>query len=760
MMRLLARLRELGRSFLDFRHLVTGSSVIFFLIVGSAVILIYQNAGVMRRQINSDFNQQQLSLAKQAVYQIEANLRDIELELMSLKGYLEADIGEVAIAKAMRAALARNRDQGLREVGVMDRRGRAVEALYAGRRRPEARPPACEKIAEDRMVLGPLLAEEKDPDRSRVTSVVCMRIASGGARGGLIFAKIDVSGLAGGVTRHIRSGRTGYAWVIDEKGIFLFHPEESFIGRSALEARKQRKPYISFAQINAIMKDRMLRGEEGAGEYVSGWHRGIEGEMAKLIGFAPVKAPSLPDGHAWSVAVVAPKSEVADAVHYVYIRNTAAGAAIVAGMFVFGLLVMTYQHRISLALRQRVEKTEADFHEMERIYERVVAQATDLIYILDLEMRVVLLNQKTMDILAKLVADKAGGRGEGDAADPHRKEFYLGRSFAELLEAGDVSFIRSKMDQLLATQSETSFEHTIELDGRRTRLSTKLVPIRDDQRRIRLILGIGRDITEEFEMDQRIYNTEKLASIGTLAAGVAHEINNPLGVILGFTDLLLEKTESGTPEYEDLKVIEAQATNAKKIVEKLLGFARITEGLEDIVDVKAALETVANIVSNTLMTKKMGLDLDVPDKLPKVRGDSREFQQVIFNLINNAIAAMDKEGGRIELKARVRGGWVHVDVKDSGAGIPESVKPRIFDPFFTTKKVGEGTGLGLSLCYGIVRKYGGRITFTSVAEGEDPGEKSGTTFTVSLPARGEGGNSPGGPGGEEERHGTEHPSAG
>ena len=234
-------------------------------------------------------------------------------------------------------------------------------------------------------------------------------------------------------------------------------------------------------------------------------------------------------------------------------------------------------------------------------------------------------------------------------------------------------------------------------------------------------------------MDKHIYNTEKLASIGILAAGVAHEINNPLAVILGFSDLLREKFQEGSSEEEDLKIIEDNANHAKRIVENLLSFARITEGLEDRVDVNGALKTVTGIVQNTLMTKKVRFLSDVEDNLPPVVGDAREFQQVVFNLVNNSVAAMDEEGGTLTVKAWAENARVFVQVKDTGTGIPERIRGQIFDPFFTTKKVGQGTGLGLSLCYGIVQKYGGRIEFSSVSREDDPDVPSGTTFTVIMP---------------------------
>jgi PAS domain S-box-containing protein len=270
-------------------------------------------------------------------------------------------------------------------------------------------------------------------------------------------------------------------------------------------------------------------------------------------------------------------------------------------------------------------------------------------------------------------------------------------------------------------------------DGRRVAVDITRTPVHSEKGEVIGSTVIIRDVTAKMEWEQRIYHTEKLASIGNLAAGVAHEINHPLAVMLGFTDLLLERARPGTPDYEDLQVIAESGRSARKIVENLLGFARVTEGLEDTVDVHHCIQTVAGIVKNTLMTAKVELVNEVPPGLPRVCGDSREYQQVVFNLINNSVAVMKDEGGTLTLSAEAEGDRVHLRVSDTGPGIPDRIKARVFDPFFTTKKVGEGTGLGLSLCYGIVTKYGGRISFTSSSREDAPDRPSGTTFTVSMP---------------------------
>jgi signal transduction histidine kinase len=226
---------------------------------------------------------------------------------------------------------------------------------------------------------------------------------------------------------------------------------------------------------------------------------------------------------------------------------------------------------------------------------------------------------------------------------------------------------------------------------------------------------------------------EKLASIGTLAAGVAHEINNPIAVILGFTEHLLEKTDESPEVHETLQVIEEEGLKCKKIVENLLTFARTPERTETSADIHKIMEKLLAVVQNILLTKKIRLESSLAPDLPRTKGDPRELQQVFINLINNAIDAM-KGGGVLKIITRRSpdGKRVAIEFSDTGNGIPKEAQTKIFDPFFTTKETGAGTGLGLSVSYGIITKFGGNIIFASYPAEEYP-EKHGTTFTVYLP---------------------------
>lgn len=263
-------------------------------------------------------------------------------------------------------------------------------------------------------------------------------------------------------------------------------------------------------------------------------------------------------------------------------------------------------------------------------------------------------------------------------------------------------------------------------------LSANFMPCKDEKSNVISVLCIARDITESKKLEKQLINTEKLASMGTLAAGVAHEINNPLGIMLGFTDLLLENVDKNSQSYQDLKTIERHGLHCKAVVENLLSFARQGEGQSVHCDINEAIKDIVNVVDHSLQMNDIELRLDMASELPRVEGDSRQMQQVLLNLINNAVAAM-QQNGRLEIKTALNADLekIIVVVRDNGHGIPKEYIDKIFDPFFTTKSEGEGTGLGLFVSHGIISKYKGTITCESSTV--DTSEKpKGTTFTLAL----------------------------
>lgn len=228
-------------------------------------------------------------------------------------------------------------------------------------------------------------------------------------------------------------------------------------------------------------------------------------------------------------------------------------------------------------------------------------------------------------------------------------------------------------------------------------------------------------------MHRRLSQSEKLASLGRLAAGVAHEINNPLTGVLTFSHLLLRKTPPGTPDHEDLDVIVRETTRCRKIVKELLDFARETKSERKPSDLNKVIRDTVSLIKNQVSFHNVDVQTELDENLPAVPMDANEMQQVFTNLALNAAEAMPN-GGTIRIRTGCNSdpNYIIATVTDSGMGIPAENVSKIFDPFFTTKESGTGTGLGLAVTYGIIQRHEGTIEVESEIT-------KGTTFTVRLP---------------------------
>jgi PAS domain S-box-containing protein len=237
--------------------------------------------------------------------------------------------------------------------------------------------------------------------------------------------------------------------------------------------------------------------------------------------------------------------------------------------------------------------------------------------------------------------------------------------------------------------------------------------------------GIAKDITSRVQMERQLQQADKLASLGQISTGIAHEINNPLGIILGYTQLLLREQAPASQMHDDLKTIEKHTRNCKGIVEDLLKFSRSTPMRKIPFDVNASLAEVISLLAHQFELDKIDIKTDLDLTIPEITGDAEKLKQVFMNLLMNAKQAISGQG-KISIATRKNGNSIDISISDSGSGIAPQVMNKIFDPFFTTKPVGEGTGLGLSVSYGIIQDHSGRIEVES-----RPGK--GSTFTVTLP---------------------------
>ncbi|MDF2774535.1 MAG: sensor protein, partial [Geminicoccaceae bacterium] len=241
-------------------------------------------------------------------------------------------------------------------------------------------------------------------------------------------------------------------------------------------------------------------------------------------------------------------------------------------------------------------------------------------------------------------------------------------------------------------------------------------------------LLVGRDMTQEREMRLRLMESDRLAAVGELVAGVAHEVNNPLCSISAFAQLLLRDDELAPTHRESIEVIRAETTRASQVVKDLLTFARRSDPQREPLDLNGVVARTLRLRRYQFAEASVRVQQELSPELPAVLGDARQLQQVCLNLVTNAVHAMtSRGGGTLTLRTSHAEGGVVLEVIDTGPGISPGVRAHVFEPFFTTKGEGEGTGLGLSVSYGIVKAHGGTI------EVADSGPH-GTTFRVRLPA--------------------------
>jgi two-component system, NtrC family, sensor kinase len=708
--------------------------IMMTLLLGTVLILGWASSREIKKVVTEDFNQQQLVLARHAARQIENSLNTIkrELQLLSLSPSIQYSEFP-SMENRMEITFSSIKHQGTLEIlFIEDKTKKTYHVL-------DEHKCNTEKISSKDMKYLEWARNEENKGEMQFTGIIPVPqnpryhkpviqmiipvwqvstdeshpVALNKFAGVLVFV-VDTNRLIENITKEIRSGKTGYAWVIDEKGTFLYHQEETFIGQNAFEARKGKKPTISFARINEIQKEKMLRGQEGASWYVSGWHRGIEGEIKKLIAYTPISLDESDPGNIWSVAVVAPVSEVEGAIHSINVRQFSLQAIIIFVILFGGLFINFIILSWSNTLEQEVTKKTIELKKSEQRYRSLVENAEDLIYTVDDKGNFLSINRYGANFFNKQ---------EEDIVGHNLSEFFFWPSAEVLL---------LMIHKVFATMESKQITHMVVIGERQLWFNTKFRRLFDEAGNIYAVLGLSRDITERKQMEEHSYYTEKLASMGTLAAGVAHEINNPLGVILGFTDILLEKYPPESQEYDMLKTIEKQGLNAKRVVENLLNFARHKEHKQEIIDVNKNIETVLAVMNNTLLLNKISVKQQMEDDLPLIRADSGELQQVFFNVINNAIHAMQGGGVLTIISRLLDNDTVEISIADTGHGIKKEHRNRIFDPLFTTKDVGKGTGLGLSVSYGIVTKHGGAISFETKTK--DESEETGTTFIIMFPA--------------------------
>src|SRR3989454_332024 len=366
------------------------------------------------------------------------------------------------------------------------------------------------------------------------------------------------------------------------------------------------------------------------------------------------------------------------------------------------------------ALMDITERREMErrLHQQQEFARRLVDNFPDLILVLDAASHYTFVSPRCKEVLGY------------DVEDTQQMEFG-GRTHPEDLPA----VLSLYKDIIAGKQIFASLEIRVRhKQGEWRRIRFNFSPLSDEKGNIEGVVLSGRDVTDLKRLEEQLIQAEKLAAMGQMLAGVAHELNNPLTAILGVTELLRERPGADESTRRQLELTHRQARRAARIVQNLLEFSRPASPQKKPLDLNNILERTLQLHEHSLRRNNIEVDFRLPAELPGVVGDANQLIQIFLNLITNAEQAIRevRDSGRIQIRAGRIGNQLTITVQDDGVGIRPEALQRIFDPFYTTKRPGGGTGLGLSICMSIIREHGGNIEAETLPAG-------GSAFTIYLP---------------------------
>ncbi len=379
------------------------------------------------------------------------------------------------------------------------------------------------------------------------------------------------------------------------------------------------------------------------------------------------------------------------------------------------------RHELEQEVALRVQQVEDE----RRFTERIIDSLPVGLYVIDRDYRIGVWNRKRETGLQGISRDEA-----------------VGRTIFEILHRQPAEMLREEFEDVFRTGAVQHFSMESSSTGDLRYYRISKIPMRDDDGAVTHVITIGEDVTESREAQERFAQAEKLAAIGQLAAGVMHEINNPLATIAACTESLAMALGDGSTEPvmfpaeagDYLRIVESEVQRCKRIVDRLLEFSRPKPLTPEPVDINAVVEQTIFLLKHHSRFKRFTVHVDLAETPPVTRGNFEQLVQVLMALLINAMDATEEQpsGDPVAIDVTTRGisepsALAVIEVRDRGHGIPRSQLAKIFEPFYTTKAPGRGTGLGLSICYGIIAEHGGRMEVESVDE-------SGAIFRVLLPA--------------------------
>ena len=821
-----------------------------------------------------EFSQQQLILARSTAGGIEVYFKALISELSAMSSDMH---GVMQMASQRGLSLPRTYQcfPCKTSIRILDHNGvmRGIYPFEGWRKKLIGNNYSNEKYFQETMETGRIcfsgiLYNEQGDTRIRIAVPIypldsasrVKRLAETGSTGvtvgegtrpeGVLVGSIDPGVIAREFVSSVVSGQTGYAWLLDAEGTFIAHQVKDFVGRNAFIVRREKESFLSYEAINGIQA-LMIRGAEGIGHYISGWHRDRKGEIKKLVAYSPVRLKNT----LWSVAVCAPVSEVEAIVGRTLRMEWYSLGLVTVVLVLCGAFLFLINNRWSQCLERRVIKQTKQFKQAQERYQLVLEHMRNAVAVfepvddgLDFVLksfnragqkiekvdREKILGRSVLEIFpgfrtfaffdvfrkvwvtgkAEQIFVKTSGKdrilqwrkmyiynlpsGENVVvytdetereqakraleesekrlraivnASPvgislviNRRIDWINTAMVDMLGHREKAALLGKDASMLYSDFEEYHRVGRELytavDGAEIkRMETKWVCENgstldcllqicavDPQDPLQGHIVAVVDISEQKKNDRqqkalrdRIRQMEKMESIGFLAGGIAHDFNNILFPIVGYTELLLENAPKGSELHELLERILNAAGRATELVQQILTISR--QGDSELKPLriqpvlKEALKLLrASIPSTIEISQKIG------DECGMIMGNATQIHQIIMNLCTNAYHAMEDQGGEIKIilaevdlpgdsQAAIPmkpGRYLELTVTDNGHGMTSDVMKRIFEPYYTTKKVGKGTGMGLSVVFGIVKEFGGEITVNS-----EPGK--GSRFRVYLP---------------------------
>lgn len=493
----------------------------------------------------------------------------------------------------------------------------------------------------------------------------------------------------------VRSGVTGYAWMINRQGILLAHPNENMEGRKAIDILKELWPEHASFNLETIINNNLIKDEEGSGEY-TGWHMHEKKLTKKLVAYSPVNFKNLK----WSICVSAPYFEV-----MAPLMKSLAGPIIFLFCFIAvilaGAILQVIQEKKKRLVNQELSWSNEAFDNI-----------SDGISIIDRNYRVLKVN--------RAVCEWQGNDEQFFKEKPCYQVFQQQESLCngcpakEVFETGKPAF-RQRVSTTLG--------------GKKYYFHLSAFPLKDETGKTVRVAECVRDVTREMELRSELIQGEQKSMIVKMSAQVAHEIRNPLGTLTLNIDLLEDEIDAyantdTTEAKKRINIVKTETETLHKVLNEYLECTRFPTIKPEKHFINAILREMFTAMEEDFHQKQIESKLSLEYNLPPANVDQDQLKRAFLNIILNALESMGP-GGVIEVGTAEKNGWIEITFTDNGPGIPAEHKEKIFTPFYTTKS--NGTGLGLSITQHIVTEHKGEILFQNIPE-------KGAGFTIRIPA--------------------------